>query len=60
MTYGNRRDFPKIDIYAKRAKGQPLKYLCSTTWARTCRKAVERYATSSDYAASDLKAHFSR
>lgn len=41
MNYGNKRDYPKIDLYLKRKEG-PL-YLCSTTWAKTCKEAVARY-----------------
>lgn len=40
MAYGDKRDFPKIDIWV-RGKG----YQASTTWARTCAEAALRYAT---------------
>ena len=37
MAYGDKRDFPKIDISVD---GE---YVATTTWARTCREAVERF-----------------
>ena len=37
MNYGDKRDYPKIDIYVNR------NYRCSTTWAKTCEEAVERF-----------------
>lgn len=36
-AYGVKRDYPKIEIHG------PKGYLCTTTWARTCREAVARY-----------------
>jgi len=38
MAYGDKRDYPKIDILSHDGK-----YLCSTTWARTIREAEQRY-----------------
>lgn len=40
MAYGDRRDFRKINIYVNGV------YKASTTWARTCREAAERYSDS--------------
>ncbi len=37
MQYGDKRDFPKIDIFVN---GE---YAASTSWARTCREAIERF-----------------
>ena len=37
MKYGDKRDYRKIDIY------HGAQYVGSTTWARTCREAKERY-----------------
>lgn len=37
MAYGDKRDYPKIDIYVDG------NYRCSTTWSRTCREAVENF-----------------
>ena len=42
MKYGDKRDFPKIDIYMRNGDGTGF-YLCSTTWARNCRVAVQHY-----------------
>lgn len=41
MAYGDKRDYPKIDIYYNQD------YVGSTTWAATCREARERYAKAS-------------
>ena len=38
--YGTFNDYPKIDIYRK-SDGA---YMCSTTWARTCKEALWQYA----------------
>ena len=37
QQYGDKRDYPKIDIYFN---GD---YICSTTWARTLKEAVKHY-----------------
>lgn len=37
MKYGDKRNYPKIDIYIQG------KYIATTTWAKTCREALERY-----------------
>lgn len=37
MTYGDKRDYRKIDILVCG------KYACSTTWARTLREAKAQY-----------------
>lgn len=37
MAYGDKRDYPKIDIMVKG------RYVCSTTWVKTCREAKERF-----------------
>jgi hypothetical protein len=47
MVYGDRRDYPEIDLYAGG------RYLCSTTWSRTCREALQRCPQAD-------KAHFSK
>lgn len=60
MTYGNRRDFPKIDLFVRR-KGEPASawtYAATTTWARTCREAVDRYQP--DAGTFEVKARFQR
>jgi hypothetical protein len=36
-TYGNKRDYRKIDLIVAGA------YRCSTTWARTLKEAVEKF-----------------
>ena len=37
MTYGDKRDYPKIDLYVDST------YVASTTWSRTCKEAVQRF-----------------
>lgn len=37
MKYGDKRDYKKIDIYVNG------KYDISTTWAKTCKEAKQRY-----------------
>lgn len=37
MNYGDKRDYPKIDIYVHG------KYAGSTTWARTNKEAIQKY-----------------
>lgn len=61
MTYGNKRDYRKIDLFvrlkADAPKG-PWKYAASTTWARTCREAVERYQP--DHGTFEVRAFFAK
>lgn len=40
MTYGNKRDYRKIDLFVNG------RYYASTTWARTCKEAVEMFRKS--------------
>jgi len=42
-TYGTKRDFPKIEIYRQ---GH---YVCSTTWAKTCKEARARFLSVRSY-----------
>lgn len=41
LKYGDKRDYPKIDLYERR-EGRWL-YVSSTTWSRTCAEAKARY-----------------
>lgn len=59
MTYGNKRDYPKIDIYDKDSNGQAV-YIASTTWAKTCKEAVERYNANPDKKLLATHAHFDK
>jgi hypothetical protein len=43
MVYGDKRDYRKIDIYKRDALTGRYAYICSTTWARSCREAMARY-----------------
>ena len=55
--YGEKRDYHKIDIYQRMATG--LIYVCSTTWAPTCKEAVWRYHIKHGVPESRLRANFS-
>lgn len=37
MAYGDKRDYPKIEIYVNGV------YKCTTTWSRTLTEAKEHY-----------------
>ena len=41
LKYGDKRDYPKIDIYFMGS------YQCSTTWARTLKQAKESFMNKS-------------
>jgi hypothetical protein len=59
MAYGDKRDYRKIDIFLRRP-GCVLDYVGSTTWAKNCREARERYAVAHGQAASDLLAYYDK
>lgn len=54
MSYGNKRDYRKIDIYRDGV------YVCSTTWAKTCREAREHfvYGRTAEHAGHIITARF--
>lgn len=55
--YGDKRDYPKIDIYTRLGHGQLWRYCCSSTWSRTCREAKEVFTRkNSAYTESNVKA----
>jgi hypothetical protein len=56
MTYGDKRDYPKIDIFVMRSHG--WEYQCSTTWARTCKEAKEKYIEKNGGLPKWVKANF--
>lgn len=39
MRYGEKRNYKKINFYDKKTG----KYLCSTTWSKTCKEALQMY-----------------
>ena len=52
-NYGDKRDYRKIDIFVY---GQ---YVCSTTWARTCREAIAKYMERNPgHEAASIKARY--
>ena len=55
MQYGTKRDYKKIDINLKN-----VGYVCSTTWASSCKEAKAKYsALYPNVKESDIKANFS-
>ena len=41
--YGDKTDYPKIDLYVRDKSGKGWNLAISTTCARTCKEAVDRY-----------------
>lgn len=56
MTYGNKRDYRKIDIYTMSPSTGKWQYVATTTWAKTCREAVARFKAL--HPEQTVKAHF--
>ncbi len=53
--YGDKRDYPKIDIYWR---GD---YKASTTWAKTCREAKERFLMQhTNLVANEVRCYFDK
>lgn len=53
MNYGDKRDHRKIDIYVDG------NYKASTTWAKTCKQAIERYINAYPDVTGNITARFS-
>ena len=49
MKYGNKRDYPKINIFVNGI------YRCSTTWTKTCKEAREHFIASGPAMPLDAK-----
>lgn len=54
MEYGDKRDYPKIDIYVN---GE---YRVSTTWSATCREARKRFTQTYNIPLDKVVARFSK
>lgn len=55
MTYGNKRDYAKIDIFIYNNKTGIFDYYCTTTWSRTLKDAKKRFlALRSEYTEDDI------
>ena len=48
-----KNDYPKIDIYVNNT------YYCSTTWAKTCKEAIQIYKNCHNNIGK-ISAHFSK
>lgn len=59
MAYGDKRDYPKIDIYVRRSPGgREFDWIGVTTWAATCREAREQYAERNGIDVKNVRAFF--
>jgi hypothetical protein len=58
MAYGDKRDNRKIDLYVRKHGDKAWTYATSTTWARTCREAVENFQPVGPGVTFDVKARF--
>lgn len=54
QKYGDKRDYRKIDIYVKG------RYVCTTTWSKTCKEARARYSLVYNIPSSDIKTRFAK
>lgn len=43
MTYGDKRDYRKIDIYVQIGFSDGYKYVATTTWSATCKEAKAKF-----------------
>ncbi len=64
MNYGDNRDHRKIDIFVAHdtaTHGRYFAYSCSTTWAKTCREAKQKFYEKHypKIGLKDIKARFS-
>jgi hypothetical protein len=59
--YGDKRDYPKIDIYRRKASNPRIfDYVGSSTWSRTCREAKDRYLANTGLERKDVKTCFAK
>lgn len=58
MAYGDKRDYPKIDIYVKDNVTNIYQYKTSTNWSKTCREAKLKYARKQQLELHQIKAYF--
>ena len=60
MAYGDKRDYPAIELYVRTGKGL-WSYSATTTWSRTCKEAKARFlAWHGNLRESEVKARFKR
>lgn len=52
MAYGDRRDYPKIEIIVDG------KYFATTTWSKTCRQAKSEFCKRYNISESRVKCFF--
>ncbi len=41
--YGDKRDYPKIELYTMSPSTGEWQYAGTTTWSRTCKEAAQRF-----------------
>ena len=56
--YGDKRDYPKIDLYVRNKENGIFEYVGSSTWAKTCKEAKARYLANTGKPIRDVKAFF--
>lgn len=54
LKYGDKRDYPKIDVYVDG------NYVWSTTWCKTCKEAIERAKVQVDRPEAKVTARFDK
>ena len=55
MTYGDKRDYAKIDIFIYNNQTGIFDYYCTTTWSRTLKDAKKRFlALHPEYTEDDI------
>jgi hypothetical protein len=59
-VYGVKRDYPKIDLFARAKPSLPWQYVGSSTWSRTLREAVDRYHACMGLERGQVRAAFDR
>jgi len=61
VSYGDKRDYPKIDLFVFSEALKRWEYVGTTTWSRTCREAADHLARlHSNLARSNIKGCFQR
>lgn len=53
-TYGNKRDYAKIDIIVDGV------YKCSTTWAKSPKQAIEKWREANPSFVGQVRAHYAQ
>ena len=61
VSYGDKRDYPKIDLFVFSEGLKRWEYVGTTTWSRTCREAADNLAKlHPNLARSNIRGQFQR